>query len=60
MYTVNPWTALGIEVLTLVYGYFCLSNKQTDKWLTQGKVMDREAWQAAVHGVAKSRTWLSN
>ena len=23
-------------------------------------VMDREAWRAAVHGVMKSRTWLSN
>ena len=23
-------------------------------------VMDREAWDALVHGVAKSRTWLSN
>ena len=23
-------------------------------------VMDREAWSAAVHGVAKSRTQLSN
>jgi len=23
-------------------------------------VMDRETWRAAVHGVAKSRTWLSN
>ena len=22
-------------------------------------VMDREAWGAVVHGVAKSRTWLS-
>ena len=23
-------------------------------------VMDREAWRAAIHGVPKSRTWLSN
>ena len=23
-------------------------------------VTDREAWHAAVHGVAKSRTWLSD
>ena len=23
-------------------------------------VMDRDAWHAAIHGVAKSRTWLSN
>ena len=23
-------------------------------------VMDREAWRTAIHGVAKSQTWLSN
>ena len=26
----------------------------------QGRVMDREAWRAAVHGVTKSQTWLSD
>ena len=27
---------------------------------TPGVVMDREAWRAVIHGVAKSQTWLSD
>ena len=35
-------------------------NGITDSTDMSLKVMDREAWHAVVHGVAKSRTWLSD
>ena len=41
-------------------GWMASPTQWTWVWVNSGLVMDREAWRAAIHGVAKSRTRLSN
>ena len=42
----------------------CMTSPTRWTWMSLGKlqelVMDRATWCAAIHGVTKSRTWLSN
>ena len=48
-------------ILYLLNGMDIISDSMdTNLSKRQGLVMDREAWWAAAHGVAKSRTRLSN
>ena len=43
-------------------GWMASLTQRTWVWVSSRKelVTDRETWRAAVHGVAKSRTWLSD
>ena len=61
----TPWCwerlKVGGEVDDREWDGWMASQTQSDMSLAKLRklVMDREAWHAAVHGVAKSQTWLS-
>ena len=51
------WEEKGTTEDEIVGWYYWLNGHEFEQW---EMVKDREGWHAAVHGVAKSRTWLSN
>ena len=48
--------------IVVLMGLFLMTNDSVDMSLSELRelVMDREAWRAVIHGVAKSRTQLSD
>ena len=61
----SNWTELNLDINSQQKSKFIersleLDSENMNLSKFRELMMDREAWPAAVHGVAKSRTWLSD
>ena len=58
----GPGESVVNEAMSFLHGVYILDNISKHMSLSElwELVMDREAWRAAIHGVAKSRTRLSD
>ena len=62
---IRDWFKLKKKFKETPFFFFTWSYKLSAYWVgcensNLSLVMDREAWRAAIHGVTKSRTWLSD
>ena len=56
----RDWKPESRRLVWVIFPAFCFINGTHSSIRAWKNPMDRETWQATVHGVAKSQTWLSD